>query len=515
MVKYNKTSISICKSGIQQLKNLTNSKTFSRYQNYISNISEEFINNKQTLLETIFNIKNNTNFDLFINNISLDNNNRIPPFSEIFKYLATQNDFLNNFTSPEQNIITKISTKDSKTIYNFLKSDDLSKKIIDKYYYLPINIKTYLETEYPSIKFHELLINSFTSFEIIEDLENNIKQLITFDIIFKEKEYKNFIYFFTYNTNKINKDDITNLGRDIVSRILFFNQFLNTNKTPNRFIIFFTDNKKEIDTNIIDNLHFKTINVNTAVTNSKDIIIYRQQELLKSIFHEMIHFYNLDFRTIPEYVIQYLFKTHNISNKNEYIIFESITETLANILNNIYLSPDINTFKTNLENEIFFSTLQLGKILSICNYNQWKEFSNVEKYGIQIDKQFKQESCVFSYYVLKLYILLNLDKYFNIIAKNKLKFIENTTNYNELIEIYDMGRQNIYLETIINEILKKNKKYKLSKKISKNIKNIKSKKNRTSRNNITKFNNINSNINKTLRMTCTESGLKIINKNSI
>lgn len=503
----NKVNISICKSSLQELKNITNNKIFSRYQHYISKISKEFITNKYHLLETIFNIKDNTKFNISINNIPIDNNNRIPPFSEIFKYLATQKEFLNNFTYPEQIIISKNLLKDTKNIYKFLNSTELSGKILDSYNNLSTNIKTYLETQYPSIKFHELLINTFTSFEIIEDLEKNIKNLITFDINFNGNEYKNFIYLFTYNNKKTNPDNIIKLGREIITRILFFNQYLNTNKIPSKFIIFLTDNRKEIDINVINNLHFKTININTAVTNSKDIIIYRQQELLKSIFHEMIHFYNLDFRTIPEHIMQYLFKTHNINNQNEYTIFESITETLANILNNIYLSPDINMFKTNLENEIYFSTLQISKILSICKYIKWQEFANIEKYGIKTDKQFKQESCVFSYYILKLYILLNLDKYFNIIDKHKLKFIENDNNYNKLIEIYEIGRTNIYLEMIIDDILKKNINTTNS---IKSFKNYKSKKNIISRSKNTK-----SNINKTLRMTCIETNLQLLNKNII
>ena len=34
-----------------------------------------------------------------------------------------------------------------------------------------------LEMNYPSLKFHRLLINSFTSYKILEDIELNIKKL--------------------------------------------------------------------------------------------------------------------------------------------------------------------------------------------------------------------------------------------------------------------------------------------------------------------------------------------------
>ena len=83
----------------------------------------------------------------------------------------------------------------------------------------------------------------------------------------------------------------------------------------------------------MNKFHFKTININTAVTNGLDIIIYRCEELLKSVFHELIHFHNLDFRNTPKQLITYLKTTHNINSGNQYIVFESITEVLANILN--------------------------------------------------------------------------------------------------------------------------------------------------------------------------------------
>ena len=515
--------ISICNTAFQELKKLTNPKTFSRYQNHINSKITSFINSNKHLLETLYNVKDNIKFTTSINHNKLDNTTQIPPFGEIFKYLATQPTFLENFSSSEQKTIQTIAKKSNKALYDFLKKDELAKKITKQYYYLSPDVKTYLETQYPSIKFHELLINSFTSFEIIEDLENNIKDLITFDINWNGREYKNFIYLFTYKLDKYSNkySDILKLGNEIISRILFFNQYLETDKIPSKFIIFMTDNKKEIDENIINHLHFKTININTAVTNSSDIIIYRQQELLKSIFHEMIHFHNLDFRHTPEHIMNYLFKTHNISLENEYIIFESVCESLANVLNNIYLSPNIDIFKTNLEKELLFSTLQLGKILSICKYSRWGQFAQVDKTGQpDSNKQFKQDSCVFSYYVLKFYILLNLETHFKNIVPHKLKFIENDDNYNNLFQIYDMSRNDTYLETIINDMLKhKNKMNNIKMNNITNRNNKKTKKNKNHNNSHISNNYINNNkkskIQRTLRMTCVETNNKAISKNTI
>jgi hypothetical protein len=311
------------------------------------------------------------------------------------------------------------------------------------------------------------------------------------------------------STEKATTEYLTQIGTEIIKRILFFNTFLETDTYPDKFIVFLTNNKKEIDTELEEEAHFKTINVNTAVTNTKDIIIYREQELLKSIFHELIHFHQLDFRhisdTILNKIINYLITTHNINTNNEYLLYECITETLANILNTIYYSVNIKQFHTHLQDEILFSTLQMCKIMHICKYKKWSDFSlsnsnmnmNIE---VEVDQdtlhksktksiQFKQESCVFSYYILKLYILLQLDTYFKTVLDRKMKFIQTENSFNKLIEIFDASRKNSILETIINHILKglnskhiyKTKKTKKNKKINK--------------------------INKTLRMTCLESNL--------
>ena len=243
---------------------------------------------------------------------------------------------------------------------------------------------------------------------------------------------------------------------------------------PNKLIIFLTNQEKEIDNELEHKAHFRTLNVNSAVTNGQDIIIYREQELLKSIFHELIHFHLLDFRVIPSEsnILEYLKKTHNISEDNKYLLYECITESLANILNNIYSGHFKKDFKNNFINELIFSTLQVAKILKICKYTSWEEFTLINTQTQQTQqthtqththththntkKQFKQDSCVFSYYILKLYILLNIDEYWSILDK-QLKFIPSPDNFTKLIAIFEKGRTDKHLASIINSILQSQK----------------------------------------------------------
>ena len=492
---------SICNNSNNYIKLLTKKNTssqssspYNKYKKYISTLAHQFSKSQNTLLLSLFKIKKNTQFTITYTKVSLkdssdssdtsdtsdstiSNTYSIPKFIDIFRYLLTKNnynnDFFNKFNLEEQNILKdKLSTNyTKKQCYTFLDTSLLGKKIISIYNsIINTSIINDLEMKYPSLKFHRLLINSFTSYKILEDLELNIKTLIQYSIVYEGKTLENVVYLFTYDnaTTKVKHTSkyIIDLGTDIVKRILFFNTFLNTSHYPDKFILFLTDNKKEIDKELMEHLHFRTINVNTAVTDGSDIIIYREQELFKSIFHELIHFHNLDFRHVsPDIlnnIISYLIKTHNIKKNNEYLLYECITESLANILNNIYYSGTLKEMTINLENEIMFSTLQTTKILNICKYKKWSDFTqgndnnNTSDSNNTIDnksKQFKQDSCVFSYYILKLYIFLNLDTYFKHVLDSKMKFIQTKQSFNYLIKIFDSSRKNILLENMVNSIL--------------------------------------------------------------
>jgi hypothetical protein len=275
--------------------------------------------------------------------------------------------------------------------------------------------------------------------------------------------------------------------------MLFLNLIAKTDKLPNKMILILTDLEKEIDDNLLAEAHFKTLNINTAVTNGQDIIIYRKQELLKSIFHELIHFHNLDFRTIPSSVntkfTQFLKDNHYIDENNEYIYFESVTEVLTNILNNIFHSKNITEFKNNYLLETIFSTFQTFKILKICGFTSWDEFIRKRKSTNQ-PKKFKQDSCVFSYYVLKLYILLNIDYYFQHILDSQLKFIDSSKSFEHLIHLFKNSFNNVYLAEVINSLLKTNSTISKTKKNQKQ--NQKQNLNTSARNKIYR----------TLRMTC-------------
>jgi len=486
----------LCKQAQQSITQSTSPETLSTYRKYLTTLTKEFTNNNKPILDKLFSIKQTptNHYDLeikhSINTLSSNTTLKIPPFIDIFKYLITQPIISNYFTTPELHTLQNILTSPfNHTIYTQLHNhSNLGNKLVEAYYneFNSLN----LESKYPSTSFHQLLINGFTSFKILEDIEKNINSVSIGSLEYKGKYYNDILYIF-HNSREHTTTRINQLSNQVIQRLLFFNEFLQTNKLPQKFIIFLTKQEKEIDDTLEHHQHFRTININTAVTNGLDIIIYREQELLKSVFHELIHFHELDFRTFPNThventILAYIKKTHNIADNNEYLLYECITETLANILNNIYSrgTKNIYTFQNNLIDEIIFSTFQVSKILQICKYTSWEEFTLLETHKPNSKKNFKQDSCVFSYYILKLYLLLNLNEYWRDILDNHLKFNSTPEHFNKLIALFEQGRTNTTLARFLNSLLLNNSsKTKYSKYSKKTTKNK---------------------INKTLRMTCLE-----------
>ena len=575
-----------CNTTRQYLQRIIPHNILNSYNLYASELTDKFISNNKTILDMIFNIKDRyrnkslgtLQYELLISKpIKLKTANtlvhpetlqyNIPPFIDIIKYLFSIDAFKQHFTidelagiMPVLNTYTTKHNNNANIIYDYLENNKIGYKIIDIYYEKFNNVKLY--NKFPSLKIHNLLINNFTSYKLLESIEKHMNTLSICTLTLSPREHIQqqqhqqqqqqqqqhhhkqhqhkqhynkpttnampFLYIYSdsdtphrLKTQKHLPSKKNELIISIIERVLFFNELLGgITILPNKLLIYLTNDTKQIDNNLkLGRVpHFKTVNINSAATNNSDIIIYRKQEILKSIFHELIHFHKLDSRindtndtndTHINIILTYLKSTHNISENNEYLLYECITEVLANILNNIYSisssvletpeTQDIlynnkySKFHNNYVNELIFSIFQVAKILKLCKYVSWEEFVLLEKkptpttlttyntssnmkhssthtththkhthtHTHNINKQFIQDSCVFSYYILKLYILLNIDEYFITILDTKLAFNPTLVNCNKLIKIFEKGRTNKHLARMINAILnsKKNKSH--------------------------------------------------------
>lgn len=529
----------LCKDASNEILLHTSPRLLSKYKKHISSNIVKFIKNHKTKLNQALALKRNPKLstqvfnNARINRVSYlalsppinsqtsptnqatenehlltrytDESRKytIPPFIDIFKFLFNHSSISKHFTPQELQDASRIlSLPTHHEIYTNLHSNPVGNKLADIYAKQSNQIN--LTSRFPTTDFHSLLFNSFTSFAILEEIETTMHNVGIYSLQTSTRTYPNFLYIFdsiqstnqaTTEHNKSVMLEYANLAilvSKLAARIIFLGQLLGTDKLPNRIIIFLTKAKKEIDDSLELQAHFRTLNINTAVTNMQDIIIYREEELLKSIFHELIHFHNLDYKvldpTTRELLLDYLHRTHNIAADNEYLVYEAITESMANLLNVIFSSSSLEDIARKLEDEILFSTYQVYKILHVCKYRSWDEFTLQNGATDNPNKHWKQDSCVFSYYVLKLYILLHLDEYWRDVLDSHLKFHPSITNFKKLINIFEKGRRDPILRKIINALLTSRTNIK-SRSSKKTIKTSKPKRRGIS-------------INKTLRMTC-------------
>ena len=506
-LSHSRANKSICTQAHLEIARTIPRPIIREYQSSISSSINKFISNHKTklqhLLDTSSTIQPNqshhsiktthitatthtTQFHVGCRHLNLADDPdaasfKIPAFIDIFRYLITLPAITNQLTTEELAELSRILAAPLKNdIYSALHNSPVGNKLADAYAYARAKRQIDLTQQFPTTDFHSLLFNSFTSYTILELIESQMNHVTICTLIHNGKQYPNFLYIFHHSRPRVSKLtktsvldvlEINQIAENILRRVVFLGELINSTALPNRLIIFLTDAKKEIDDALEHNHHFRTLNVNTAVTNMRDIIIYRREELYKSIFHELIHFHNLDFKRLPVEIntmlLDYIHRTHNISSANEYLLYEAITESLTNTLNAAYLSSGIKEFRINLAREIMFSTFQAAKILRLCGYGSWADLTllagasagagaGTGEDGIKRGregKQWRQDSCVFSYYVLKLYILLNLDDYWSHLLDARMKFQTSKSHFTYLLDIFERGKNNSDLKKIMDYLL--------------------------------------------------------------
>jgi hypothetical protein len=185
--------------------------------------------------------------------------------------------------------------------------------------------------------------------------------------------------------------------------------------------------------------------VNSGVTMGNTVIVYRYEEMLKVLTHELIHYFNIDQKYISPELEEKLTRLFNINCKS-ITINESFVDAFACYINTAMYSILSDTdFKTNLLKEINFIVKQAAKVLNYINY----------------PNLVCEKTHVTSYYVIKALIYLHMDKYMAYLEKHNYIF-KNSKEYIEIIDFNDL-----------NFILKQKSNSKTMRMSSLDIKNIK------------------------------------------
>jgi len=267
---------------------------------------------------------------------------------------------------------------------------NLIKHLIKKYPYKNININNIqkIKNSYQEIQPFYEIINS--------PLEIDGSQFIDNQLLDEMKTFNQYIKISEPLINiKISYKELPSkkLINIIYSTVKLF-QKLYGNK--NIIIsIALTNQKRILTTPIIG-----TLNVNGGQTNFKTIEIFRKEEVIKVLMHELCHFYKIDCDTIDKNK-ELITDRFNIKTPDFLLLQEAFTECLAMnhhiALISYYTNKHINII---YHYEKIFSLYQVCKIL---NHYKFKKFEDFFK------KEMKQETNVFSYYIIKFFMLYSMD----------------------------------------------------------------------------------------------------------
>lgn len=405
-------------------------------------------------------------------------------YNIILKYYKNFKIIKNNSKNSKYERFHSYIYKKLNNIYNSIKLDYNNFNYII-YRTLVNNNTTIYNNTLTNIYEKYLLHNRYVSNNIKDFIKNektkNSSKLLIYKLPYKNT-YIN-INFFTYNERIDNNSINTNYDKSVTNILLLINliSLLSSNNNIHNnnnnicskgglnITFFNTPFLRTLNDNTNNVLGAKNVNGGFCFgcQNVGNIIIYRKEECFKVFTHELIHNmgideYFFDFMNLVknkqsnEYKIYKNFiKNYNISNEvnnNNYNIGlqecfvefwgEFFNNALTSFLyaNSCILSNNINKFKIYknfftkiIQFEYIHNYYQVYKILNFnnMNYNDLiiKNVKNIN-YDNIVYNNFREHTHVFSYYILKLFLLIDYERFIN--SSISLSIIDNIYNINFL-----------------------------------------------------------------------------------
>lgn len=289
---------------------------------------------------------------------------------------------------------------------------------------------------------------------IPEKIRLYIKKNINYKYLILYK-FKNILIRLEYfSKNKIDSKIFNTILKRIIFMMIITNTYININIS-----IYDTPFKKKFNCNNSKKCGILTTNnVNSGVSYSNNIIIYRNEEYLKLILHELIHALDIDNKTESLKDIKMLLEIFNINTEN-LLINESYVETWAIILNaycvlNENNNNKLDNFKLNLRKELVHSLYQCAKLCIYYNIDDFNKIYNSNKKSIY----YKDNVNTFSYHIIKTINLYNIRNFLKNFKDSKY-IIKKSYNYKLYIKF--IIKYNKTISKKINLIINKIKNQKL------------------------------------------------------
>ena len=204
--------------------------------------------------------------------------------------------------------------------------------------------------------------------------------------------------------------------------------------------LYFTPFRKELPSNQLIPIGPRHVNsaYTTGCKEATEIVIFRKEEWFKVFLHETFHNFGLDFSNLNMSSTDEMLR--NIFNVNiEYKLYESYCESWARIMNSMFYSHlrcsiennntkyTLECFKMNFHEsmmkESIFSLYQGSKILDFMGLN-FQHITGKSADNINIcNYLYKENSAVFSYYIITGLILNNYISFLKWCDTNNTNFI--------------------------------------------------------------------------------------------
>ncbi len=379
---------------------------------------------------------------------------------------------------------------------NFTNDTTKLLKIIDKYSYSPFIDKikitkvSFLYKVYEKMKLiYENLIKEVTFDKIDIEVEkidksklknklsnlsftSNIIQndiLNSFEYVFKIKYQEVELNYYSKNNtfNQLNKKEKEDIYNCIICILLFkklynrsyFQQKITYYPSSLTKLLPNTHNKLCLGPHECNSgLTFVTLHTDPNKTDNGDITLFRKEEHIKVLIHEMIHANFRDLLLIHDNSREF---TKRFCTDYDILMNESYTEFLATILNIFYISIikkyDLKKMNELLNKEIKYGIYVCNKVLDFYGIKNIKDILKINDF---CKKHLSQKTNVISYYLFKPLQFIHLNQMEEFLKKHtkylQIKDKESALIYKEMIFGFVKNHQNELLEIHLNQNNKNN-----------------------------------------------------------
>ena len=287
-----------------------------------------------------------------------------------------------------------------------------------------INFKVY------KIKSANIIESKFVPDKIVKYIREHIK----YKYVVRYKYLDNNIYLEYFSKDKIN----TKIFSIIIKRIIFMMIISNTYKSLNIYI-YDTPFKKKFSCNNHKKCGNLTHNnVNSGMSYLNNVIIFRKEEYLKLLVHELIHALDIDYKYETHADKKNIYEIFDI-NSNNLLLNESYVETWAIIINvflvlyeknkyNSVTEKNIDLFKKYINKELLHGIEQCSKL---CKYYNITNFNDIYKKN-KDTKKYNDDVNTFSYHIIKTINLYNINNFLKNFKDSKY-VMKSSYNFNTYI----------------------------------------------------------------------------------